>query len=393
MTASSRRLRVVYVTASLDHGGSERQMIALATRLPRDRFEVEFILLTNRGPFAGEVERAGIRVRVLGSARRATTPAPVFAARVAIKVLRYIAWARRGRYDIVDAWLYHAYALTALTKPLAGVPIMVAGRRSLSDFKDGFGLIDRSIDRLARRWSDGIVANAEAVRRDVSRREHLDPDRILVIRNGVEIPPALGAQSRASIRAQWRVADTDLVVGVVANYKPGKGLEAVVRTAGTLAASHPTTRFVLVGEGESRPFLERLIAERHLGDRVILHGSELDARRLYGAFDVVVQASETEGMPNVLLEAAAAGAAIVATDAGGTSDIVLDGQTGILVPIADEDALVRSLRQVLEDPALRASLGAAARDHVARTFGMDRLVAETAELYESLAAALGIARR
>jgi glycosyltransferase involved in cell wall biosynthesis len=386
VTGRRRPIRIAYVTASLDHGGSERQMVALATRLPRSHFAPEFILLTHRGAFADQVEQAGIPVRVLGSARRATSRAPVFALRVSFKVLRYLSWIRRGRFDIVDAWLYHAYALAALTKPLAGTRVMVTGRRSLSDFKDGFGRVDRALDRFARHQSDAIVANAAAVRADVIRREGADPARIHVIRNGIDIPPPIASEERRAIRAAWGAEDRDVVIGTIANYKPGKGLESIVRVAETLASDRPDARFVLVGEGESRSGLEAMIAGRGLERRVLLHGAEPDARRLYGALDLLVQASETEGLPNVVLEGAAAGTAIVATDAGGTREIVEDGVTGLLVPVGDDAALGSAIRRLLDDAQLRQRLGQAAQLHAADAFSMDRLVAETAALYESLAA-------
>ena len=98
----------------------------------------------------------------------------------------------------------------------------------------------------------------------------------------------------------------------------------------------------------------------------------LDVQPLYAAFDVVVQASVREGLPNVMLEAAAAARPIVATAAGGTSEIIIDGQTGLLVPVNDSEAMASALRHTVTDPGLRTRLGRAARDHVSTTFGMDR---------------------
>jgi glycosyltransferase involved in cell wall biosynthesis len=101
--------------------------------------------------------------------------------------------------------------------------------------------------------------------------------------------------------------------------------------------------------------------------------------------DVVVQSSASEGLPNVLLEAAAAGRAIVATDVGGTGEIVRDGITGLLVDPGDRGALTQALRLAVTDAALRGRLGVNARAHVARAFTIERFVGQYAELYESLA--------
>lgn len=149
---------------------------------------------------------------------------------------------------------------------------------------------------------------------------------------------------------------------------------------------------VLVGEGEMRPDLERQIKGLGLEGRIRLHGTELDPRPMYGAFDVVVQSSMSEGLPNVLLEAAAAGRPIVATAAGGSNEIVIDGETGLLVPIEDRDALACALQRAIQNPDLRRQIGAAARVHVDSKFGMARYVRERGDLYEELAAAKGIRR-
>ncbi len=141
-----------------------------------------------------------------------------------------------------------------------------------------------------------------------------------------------------------------------------------------------------------RPNLEAQIARLGLATRVRLHGVELDPRPLYGAFDVVAQASMSEGLPNVMLEAAAAARPIVATDAGGTREIVIDGETGLLVATEDPAGLAAALLRVIEDPDLRARIGPAARAHVQRTFGMARYVREWGDLYDELAEAKGVKR-
>ena len=141
-----------------------------------------------------------------------------------------------------------------------------------------------------------------------------------------------------------------------------------------------------------RPDLERQVVALGLEGRVRLHGTELDPRPMYCAFDLVAQSSMSEGLPNVLLEAASAGRPVVATAAGGSGEIVIDGETGLLVPTEDLHALVAALRHAIEDPDLRRRIGAAARAHVDERFGMARYVREWGDLYEELAESRGIRR-
>jgi glycosyltransferase involved in cell wall biosynthesis len=381
----TRPIRVAFLTAALDSGGSERQMLALAARLPKDRFEIDFILFADLGPHAEEARRAGARIVELGLGRRRDVSLPRFAARLVRMALRYVLTVRLRGYDIVDAWLFHSYVLAAACRPIAGPPVLIAGRRSLGDFKAGFGPIARALDAIARRAVDVLVANADAVRNDVVAREGVDPSRIRVIHNGVNPGRPMKAATRARIRRRWGVGEGDLVVGCVANLKRGMGLEALVRAAERLVPANPALRFVVIGEGTLRPLLETRVAQAGLGDSFRLVGWEKDARRVYGALDIVVQTSETEGLPNVMLEAAAAGCAIAATAAGGTPEVVIDDRTGLLFGVADEPAMATAIDRLARDPALRQRLADGAREHVARSFSMDRFVAETAALYEAMA--------
>ena len=384
-----RPLRLAFVNGSLDTGGAERQMLALAQRLPRERFEVEFVLLTHGGPLAQGASEAGLRVRILDWPRGRDLQSGM---RRVAKVPGFVSAIRAGHYDIVDAWLYHGYALTAATRPLTRVGVFVSGRRSLSGYKTGFNPLDRALDAIARRSTDMIVANSPQVRDNVVAREQLSPDRIRVIRNGVDVPPPMPADERTAIRAKWGFRQDHVVAGCVANYKPGKGLETLLRVVDSLRSEVPGLRLVLVGEGKTRPALEQMIADRGLDTTVRLHGHEPDARRLCGAFDLAVLASEAEGLPNGLLEASAASLPIVTTAAGGAAEVVLDGRSGWVVPVGDEHGLAAAIGRLARDADMRLRFGAAGRLRAETTFGMDRFVSETAALYEELARQRGLVR-
>ncbi|HEX5015816.1 MAG TPA: glycosyltransferase [Candidatus Limnocylindrales bacterium] len=383
---AERPLRVAFLNASLDIGGSERQMVTLAERLPRDRFQPEFVLLKRRGPLAERAAAADVPIHVVGWGARDSGIRQVGDA------ARLVGRLRRGRYDIVDAWLFHAYALAGLTRRLTRVPVLIAGRRSLADYKRGFGRAERLLDRLTRAAPDGIVANAEAVRIEAASFEGLDPAQIRVIHNGIDVAAPIDPGARAAIRAGWGFGDDAVVFGAVANYKPGKGLPALIRTMARLIPDVPAARLVVVGEGRLRADLERLVSELGLERAVCLSGPSPDARAVVPAFDVAVQASESEGLPNAVLEAAAAGVPIVATDAGGTREILDGGAAGVLVPVRDEPALAAGMRRLAAEPSLRRVLGERGQAFVGATFGIDRFVRETASLYEELAERKGVRR-
>jgi glycosyltransferase involved in cell wall biosynthesis len=231
---------------------------------------------------------------------------------------------------------------------------------------------------------DLIVANSSAVAEDVVRRERVDPLRIRIIRNGVIVPPPPSDAERRAARAAMGVTDDGAVVGSVGTFKPGKGQARVLAAMAEIRNRRPDTWLVFVGDGPERAVVEGLARSAGF-DHARFLGTVADARGLYPGFDVLVSASDAEGLPNVVLEAAAAGRPIVATAAGGTGEIVTDGQTGLLVQVGDTDGIAAAVVRVLDDSDLGNRLGRAARDHVTTAFGVERFVAETAALYEEMA--------
>jgi glycosyltransferase involved in cell wall biosynthesis len=367
-------------------------MLSLAERLPRDRFEVELVLLSGSGVYAERAKAAGLRIRTIGEAPTWREQLPTRLWRRASKILRYASVTRSARYDIVDAWLYPADILAATLRPFTRTPVVITGRRNV-DPQRLFGPVEHAVASLAQRLTDVVVANSAAAASNAIEAGGVRPEKIRIIRNGVADRPLASGPERQLRRRALGVGDADaVIIGCVANYLPVKRHDLLIDAFAALSDQGRASRLLLVGEGPERPALESQIRRLGLDGRVILHGSEQDPEPLYAAFDIVAQASSREGLPNALLEAGVAARAIVATDAGGSGEIVLDGRTGLLVPVEDRFALGDALQRLVVDSNLRERLGNAARDHVTATFGMDRFVAEFAQLYEEQAAARHLGR-
>jgi glycosyltransferase involved in cell wall biosynthesis len=379
-------LRVAYLTPTLHPGGAERQMVILAGALPKELFEVRFLLFSERGALAEEAEAVGARVDVLGlRLQDCARPGPGCLA-AAVRALR--------RYrvltvdvDIVDAWLGPAMTFAMLAKPLVQVPKLLGGRRWLGDLYEAKPWYRRAATAASARRMDAIVTNSRVAAAELITHDGVAPDRIHVIPNAV-LPAASSPADRRRYRAGWGFSADQLVAGCVANYKAEKGLGFLIDAAARLRERLPELRVVIVGEGPLRGELEAEIRRRELGTVVRLHGAEPDARLVYSAFDIFVQASETEGLPNVILEAAAAGLPIVATSVGGTAEIVTTELNALLVQSGDAAALAGAIDRMATDPKLRERLGEAARVRSA-DFSVEGLVKATASLYLRLAGRAG----
>ena len=379
-----RRLRIAYAVGTLSPGGAERQMMALAERLPADRFRPSFIEFSGPGPYATRAAAMGIPVITLGQPPVDSGTLGRIHRRIA-KTVAYGQAVRAGRYDIVDAWLYPAYVIAAVARPWTRTPIIVAGRRNLGDLRDRLGPIEDVADIAVRRMTDAVVANSRAVADDALRRGEVRASKLRVIHNGVESIPPPTTVERQRIRAGWGAGEADIVIGAVGNLRAVKGHEYLLPAFAAAAADDQRLRLVIVGEGPERPAIEAEVRERAIGDRVHLAGSVLDPQELYGGFDMVVHPSLSEGLSNTLLEAASAGRPIIATSVGGTAEIIHDEQTGLLIAPADIAALSHTIVRLAANPGLRRRLGDTARTHVQAKFGMGRYVDEFAALYEELA--------
>jgi glycosyltransferase involved in cell wall biosynthesis len=372
-------IRLVFLTPTLAPGGAERQQLLLAEHLPRPQFDVRFVCLLERGAWAPRAEALGASVEVLGLSR----PTGVHPGWV-IDGLRASRQYRRlvADVDIVDAWLAPSFTYAALHQPLARVPVLIAGRRSMSHLYERKSSIRRALTAWAARRAAAVVANSRAAAHEVIERDRVPPDRVVVIPNAV-VPLQVDPDAVARQRAAWGFGAGEVVVGSVANYKPGKGLETLIEAAARLRADAPNLRYVLVGEGPTRDALAAAIARLDLGSVVVLAGRVDDARLLYPAFDIAVQTSTSEGLPNAVLEASAAGLPIIATAVGGTAEIIDTSERGLLIRPEDPGELARALLRLARDEPLRQELGRAAFERSA-DFSTDRLVAATAELYVRL---------
>lgn len=324
----------------------------------------EFDLAGTELQFAGlavEFARAGHRVHVLSlrpvPARAAGVVADLRAAGVAVStgpgwapgqlhrlVPLALRWVREQRPHVVHAAMSRGMVLFAALRGRPGMPPFIASRRSLVSV-----LTESPVTTATRRWAgrraDLIIANAGAVARDSASHERIPPSRYRVIPNG--IPPAAFRQVTPAPLPR----DLPLAV-TIANLRAPKGHRTLLRAAATIPAP---MRFVFVGDGPLRGTLEQ--QARGCGHDVRFVGSQPDVRPFLAAADVVVSPSDAEGCPNAVLEAMAAGCAIVATDVGGTAEVL--GDAGVLVPPGDPAALAAGMADAL---SAAPRLTAAARD-------------------------------
>jgi glycosyltransferase involved in cell wall biosynthesis len=352
--------RVLHVVLSLDPGGAERLVMDLCDQRPEAS---AVVCLDDIGAWGYALEARGVPVEALG---RRPGFRPGLARRIAEAATRHGA-------SVLHCHEYSAYVYGLLAKrlePSLRVVATIHGR--LSDAKAG--LKRQLANRMLRLWSADVYAVSHELRLRLIE-EGFAARHVHVIHNGVRISPLPGPDARSVARDTLGLGPTAPVVMAVGRLAPVKHFAALIDAIGLVRAQHAAVQLVIIGDGPEHNALRTHVEAAGLTHRD-------DARQLMAAADVFVSSSVYEGISLTLLEAMAAGLPVVATRVGGTPEVVWPGETGLLVPARNAQALARGVQALLADRQLAASLGAEGRRRVEHAFKLDRMLAQYAAVYD-----------
>lgn len=361
--------RLLVVSDEMEIGGSQRQITLLLGGLDRARWQPELLFFRDRSFLIDELERLGIPIHHVPKRGRID---PGF-------VLRYAAFLRRGRYDVVHAFSLTAELWTVLTKPLVWRSF-----RFVSSVRGLYLTESRRFWRLKRfvvRRSDAVIANARACASETARRVGVASDRFDVVPNGVFIPSALPACERDAQRTRIGVPEGRAFGLFVGRLVKEKNLACLIRALGRL---EPDARpwMAIAGNGPMHADLVAMAAAAGLQADLNFIGERRDVTDLMQTADFLVLPSSQEGMSNALLEAMAAGCPVIASAVGGNRELVADQHSGLLFPNDDDHALGVCLRLLVTDPTLRTKLSKQAWEHAQAQHAVERMVSATAAVYE-----------
>lgn len=369
-------IRILILITDLQVGGTPLDVLRLATGLPKDRFRVLVVSLADVGPIGERLLAAGIPVEPC-HARNA------YDFRALGRLYRIL---RTFRPDVVHSLLFHANIAARLIGPAAGVPIdrIVCGILTVERERPWH----LRGENLTCRRCRCVIGNSPSVVDHLHGAAHVPRSRLRLIRGAIDVDAIARAQPIA--RHDLGVPDGVPIILWVGRMDPVKGLEVLVEASALLARQH-AVRVLLAGEGAYEATVRRRIAEANAGEFVRLLGRRDDVAALLATADLFVFPSLTEGLPNALIEAMAAGVPIVTTDAPGCRDLIRHGHTGLIVPAGAVRELAAAMDRVLSQAELRGRLGAAAaewaREHCRWSSALPKWVA----LYEETAAHSGAA--
>jgi L-malate glycosyltransferase len=378
------RRKVFFLLDSLNVGGTETQAVELATRLDAERYDVTLGCLRARGPLLEKLAGTAVSVREFYPQGGMDSIGGIF------QMLRLAIFLRRGGYRIFHAHDLYANLLGVPAAVMARVPVIISSQRDLAHL-DLYKTRRRVWLRRLQNLSTAVLTNAGAVRDAVLAENHFAPKKVRVIYNGVDMEKfGRGSRDRDWLMPGEQHQNEKWIVLVGNMLTDVKGHPWLIAAAASITREFPETRFVLVGDGEKRKDFERMAGELGLDRHFLFLGRRDDVPRILACCDIAVLPSRAEGLPNAVLEYLAAGLPTVASRVGGNAEILEDGRTGLLVPPQDSTALAEALLHLLRDPEFAARLGKNGREYVASEFSVQRMVANTDQLYTELLLSRGV---
>jgi glycosyltransferase involved in cell wall biosynthesis len=368
-------VRIAYCIDTMQVGGTEMNAIRTAERLDRSQFELVVASLQHEGPLLERYRAAGIRVVHFPM----TSLYGLSALHQGLRMFRFL---RRERIDILHCHDLYANLFGAPWGRIAGVPVVITSRRWLHPARNRkLEVANRMVYKVAHR----VLANSHAVQRSLEVVDGVPAGRILHVPNFVDEAAfqALSPVALTTVRAELGVPADALVVGCIARLAPVKDHASLLRAVGMLSRRWPQLHLVLIGDGECRAALEALATKLEIRERVHFAGTRPNDPNLHQAFDISALTSLSEGFPNSIVEAMAAGRAVVATRVGGIVDAVRPG-TGLLVPPGEPKQVAEALESLLANPSLRMSMGESASRVARAEYHARSVIPRLASIYLNL---------
>ena len=366
-------MRILLLSTSMGMGGADKLLLTAAQTMRSRGNEVMIVSLTALGPMGLQAQELGIPTESLNMGRGVPDP------RGLVRLVRLV---RSWRPDVVHSHMVHANLMARVLRLFVRIPVMIStihniyegGRARMT----GYRLTNSLVDHIT------IVSEAAA---DRFVKEGIVPRNLLsVVPNGVDVElfESVPASTRDGLRASLGVAQK-FVWLAVGRYEVAKDYPNMLRAFSAVQQRRPDAVLLIVGRGSLQGETETLAAELGLGDSVRFLGVRHDVPEVMSAADGYVMSSAWEGMPMVLLEAAAAGLPIVATRVGGNHEVVRNQETGYLVSERDADALADAMGRLMELPEhQRRSMGARGREHVRTHYGLQRVAEQWEALYREV---------
>jgi|GEM_PF-343022 sugar transferase (PEP-CTERM/EpsH1 system associated) len=378
------KVNVMFIINGLGIGGAERNLVEMLRNYRSDRYNPIVCSVGQGGPFQEVLEAHNIPVYVFYKKHP-------FDVSLVFKVAKLM---RRYRCKIAVTILFYADIIGSLAAWLARVPVCIMwsagtiGKGSKND-----GRRHRLSYKLVRHLVKYVISVSRKTAQFLVKERSIPANKIKILHYGVDINnfAPMSEHERKKKRAELGYTDQHFLVAEIGRLTEQKGHIYLIRAAVSLVRKHPNLRFLIIGDGPLRESLKEEVRRQGLETFFNFLGARKDIRELLNAIDLMVLPSLWEGLPNIILEAMACGTPIVATAVDGTPEAVVDGETGILIPPRDPDALARAIDHLIGNRELLKKMGRNARMRAIEEFSIGKQIERFNALFDLSLSTNGVA--
>jgi sugar transferase (PEP-CTERM/EpsH1 system associated) len=364
-------IKIFHFITELSIGGAQVALYNLVSCLDRERYEQAVICLYNGN------KRIGQQIIALGI--------PVYDLEMRNKFRLDAFWRLyqllgQSQPDILYTWMFHANIPGRIIGRLVGIHHIISSEHTMG--QEGRGR--RWLNRLTSPLADRIICVSHAIATYATQVIGIPADKLVVIPNGIDLEKYTNLPSQNQARTRFGLPQKEFIIGAIGRLHPVKGYSTLLQAFIQIARERLQTHLLFVGEGPDRQKLAAQAARAGLSERVTFLENQVDIPGLLPGLDVLAMPSLHEGLGIVAIEAMAAGLPVVGTRVGGIPEVVIDGESGLLTPPSDAQALAEALLRLINDPDLRKRLGLAGRAHVYAHFSQQTVLLKTENLFSEL---------
>jgi L-malate glycosyltransferase len=374
------KINILHILQNSNIGGVQRQLLSLLKAYDRDLMNPMVCCFKAKGEIGVQMEKSGFEVVDFHVERHYRFSPGI--------IRRLYAVMKERDIHVVRAHKYSASLYGRIAAKLAGVPVVITSVHG--NYRKDLRFERKIANKMLSRVTDRIVAMSESIRADIIKYDNIDPEKVLVIKNGVDTVLFSPLANAGGIREKLALKDNETVIGFVGRLVPAKGLSYLISAFENVKMELGHVKLLIVGSGHLMEPLKVMVRDKGLSNDIIFLGERTDIPQLLGVMDLFVMPSIAEGLPNALLEAMAAARPVLVTCAGGMGEIIEDGVNGLVVPVGDMASLSGGLRKLVKDSSFAQALGAAARQCIENKYSIRATARAWEDLYISLLRKKGV---
>lgn len=377
MIEKSNKINVLYLIDNLKIGGAQKVVFTLSGSLSLEKYNVYTICLGESGPFYNKFIEKGLNIEVLGIKKLTH----LVRLRSVVRVIR------EKNIIIMHSFLFHSNFIGRIIGRLSNTPLVICAERAPGIWKP---FLFKVAEKMVKGMAHVYTSVSESTKNFMVDKEGIDPDKVFTIYNGIDIKKSIpGCADAKILKKELGIDSHAIIIGSVGRLADERGYKYLIRAFKEISEKYADAVLLLVGDG---PLKDELMNEAMLTgvqERIVFSGFREDVDSMLDIMDIFVISSWYEGISNALLEAMFHNLPVVATSIYGNPEVVVDGETGILVPSRNVSALANALVKLLENPDKMKSMGDNGRKRIESDFSLSKMIESYDCFYDSMLRAKG----